>query len=124
MTTTRHGGVDTSVGVPTEQEAPGGSAVPPGPEAAFGATDDTDPDTDEAPTAEASSTDDADGHVCPVGFCPIGMAVNATGEIKPEAIGHLLVAGRELLLAAKAVVESRADEVDEAVSRFQKIDIG
>lgn len=74
--------------------------------------------------ASPSPSEEASGHVCPVGFCPIGMAVNSVGQVKPEAMGHLLVAGRELLLAAKAVVEARSDEVDEAVTRFQKIDIG
>ncbi|MEX0754095.1 MAG: hypothetical protein WD206_04915 [Actinomycetota bacterium] len=68
------------------------------------------------------------GHVCPVGFCPIGAAVNSLGAVRPDAMAHLLVAGREFLLAARAVVDARADEVDEAVdeavNRFQKIDIG
>ncbi len=63
-------------------------------------------------------------HVCPVGFCPIGATVNATGAVRPEAIGHLLAAGRELLLAARAVMDPRTEEVDSAVSDFRKIDIG
>jgi hypothetical protein len=82
---------------------------------------------DGAPS-ESETPPEGDGdraaHVCPVGFCPIGAAVNATGAVRPEAIDHLLAAGRELLLAARAVVDTRSDEVDSAVADFRKIDIG
>ena len=72
---------------------------------------------------EEGAPEREDAHVCPVGFCPIGMAVNSLGEVRPDAMGHLLVAGRELLLAARAVVDARADEVGDAVTRLEKIDI-
>ena len=35
-----------------------------------------------------------DGQVCTVGFCPICLAVTAVQPLKPEAIEHLLNAGR------------------------------
>jgi hypothetical protein len=50
------------------------------------------------------------GQVCTVGFCPICMAVTAVQPLKPEAIEHLLNAGREFLLAMSAVIGARADE--------------
>jgi hypothetical protein len=84
--------------------------------------------TSDTDRPEASTDADAAGadtsHICPVGFCPIGAAVNAAGTVRPDAVGHLLVAGRELLLAARAVIDDRADEVDRAVRNLEKIDIG
>lgn len=51
-----------------------------------------------------------EGQVCTVGFCPICLAVTAVQPLKPEAIEHLLNAGREFLLAMSAVLGARADE--------------
>ena len=48
--------------------------------------------------------------VCTVGFCPICLAVTAVQPLKPEAVEHLLNAGREFLLAMTAVMGARADE--------------
>ncbi|MEX2274532.1 MAG: hypothetical protein WEA10_03060 [Actinomycetota bacterium] len=115
MTTTRHDGTHPSAAQPNGHETTDADGVVSGSEPTQSGTSDAGTD---------APSDAAESHVCPVGFCPIGMAVNSAGQVKPEAIGHLLVAGRELLLAAKAVVEARSDEVDEAVTRFQKIDIG
>jgi hypothetical protein len=66
------------------------------------------------------------GHVCNVAFCPIGLALTAVQPMKPEVVEHLLVAGRELFLAAKAMIEVRADDLakDGGPSTFEKIDIG
>ena len=66
------------------------------------------------------------GHVCNVAFCPIGLALSAVQPMKPDVSEHLLLAGREFFLAAKAVMDSRADELrkDDASSTFEKIDIG
>lgn len=47
--------------------------------------------------------------VCSVGFCPVALLLTATQQVRPEAIEHLLAAGRELLLAAKAVLDARAE---------------
>lgn len=65
-------------------------------------------------------------HVCNVAFCPIGLALTAVQPMKPDVVEHLLVAGRELFLAAKALLEVRADDLDGggAASAFEKIDIG
>ena len=62
--------------------------------------------------AQASGTGaHAEGEqVCTVGFCPICLAVTAVQPLKPEAVEHLLNAGREFLLAMTAVLGARADE--------------
>ena len=61
--------------------------------------------------------------VCPVGFCPIGFALTATDQVRPEVVEHLLAAGREFLLAMKAFVDARADAFQRS-SPLEKIDIG
>jgi hypothetical protein len=77
-----------------------------------------------APEADAPSG--AGPHVCTVALCPICFAVSAIQPLAPEVIEHLVKAGAELLLAVKAVVESRADQVrpekDEG-RRLERIDI-
>jgi hypothetical protein len=65
-------------------------------------------------------------HVCDVAFCPIGLALTAVQPMRPDVVEHLLVAGREFFLAAKALLEVRADDLgpDGGSSTFEKIDIG
>ena len=65
------------------------------------------------------------GPVCTVGFCPICLAVTAVQPLKPEAVEHLLNAGRELLLAMTAVMGARADETGgkEKAPTLTRIDI-
>lgn len=64
-----------------------------------------------------------DGHLCTVGFCPIGMALTTMEKARPDAVQHLLLAGREFLLAAKAVIDARAEDLA-GKDRLQKIDVG
>jgi hypothetical protein len=71
---------------------------------------------------EAPSANDADG-VCPVSLCPIGMALSAMQGTKPDAVAHLLSAGREFLLAAKAVLDARAEEAGGSRT-LERIEIG
>jgi hypothetical protein len=80
---------------------------------------------DSAPTPDPS-TGSAAGHVCDVAFCPIGLAISAVQPLRPDAVEHLLVAGRELFLAMRTIVDARADQFgDEGRgSTFEKIDIG
>ena len=63
--------------------------------------------------------------VCTVGFCPICLAVTAVQPLNPEAVEHLLNAGREFLLAMTAVLGARADEAggSEAAPTLTRIDI-
>ena len=51
------------------------------------------------------------GTVCSVAFCPICATVAALGELKPEVIDHLMVAGREFLLAVRALIDSRLESM-------------
>ncbi|MGH2671509.1 MAG: hypothetical protein ACRDHC_00875 [Actinomycetota bacterium] len=58
------------------------------------------------------TTDPDDGRpVCTVAFCPICMAVTTAQTVAPDAVEHLLNAAREFLLAARAVVDARADDL-------------
>ena len=47
--------------------------------------------------------------ICQVAFCPFCMAVTALAEVKPEVMEHLLLAGREVLLAVRAVIDARLE---------------
>ena len=60
--------------------------------------------------------------VCPVGFCPIGFALSATDQVRPEVVEHLLAAGREFILAMKAFLDARAEGMGRT-SPIEKIDI-
>ena len=93
--------------------------------------DDTtqEPKQEEVPPESASSTGPASadpGHVCNVAFCPIGLALTAVQPLKPDVVEHLLLAGREFFLAAKALMDVRADDLskDGGSPTFEKIDIG
>jgi hypothetical protein len=73
----------------------------------------TKPEADEAP---------APGPICPVGFCPVGMALTFGEQVRPEVVEHLLAAGRELLLAMKAVVDARVEGF-ERTSSLERVTI-
>jgi hypothetical protein len=49
---------------------------------------------------------------CNVAFCPICLMVTTIGDIRPELVEHLLLAGRELLLAARSVIDARLETMD------------
>lgn len=61
-------------------------------------------------------------HVCPVGFCPIGMVLTVAGHARPEAVEHLVAAGREFMLALSSVMSARAEDLSRQ-SPIEKIDI-
>ena len=48
----------------------------------------------------------AQGHVCTVAFCPICLAVTAVQPLKPDAVEHLLNAGREFLLDEFSIADA------------------
>jgi len=60
---------------------------------------------DRVPGAEGR----AGAHVCPVAFCPVGMALTFAEASRPEVVQHLMAAGQELLLAVKAMIDARAE---------------
>lgn len=59
---------------------------------------------------------------CPVAFCPVGMLMTLAGQARPEVVEHLMAAGRELVLAASAFMNARADEVGQK-ARLEKIQV-
>jgi hypothetical protein len=54
------------------------------------------------------------GHVCPVAFCPVGMALTFAEAARPEVVQHLMAAGQELLLAVKAMIDARAEAMSDS----------
>lgn len=67
--------------------------------------------------------EEPEAQVCPVAFCPIGLTLNTVNRGSPEAVQHLLVAARELLLAAKGVIDTRAADVSGTRSKLERIEI-
>jgi hypothetical protein len=63
-----------------------------------------------------------DARACPVGFCPIGMFLTVSGSARPEAVEHLIAAGREFMLALSAVINTRAEDLGRT-SELEKIDL-
>jgi hypothetical protein len=82
---------------------------------------------DESPAGADVHTGPADpaAPVCSVAFCPFCMLVTAVGEARPELVEHLLLAGREMLLAARAVIDARLETMDERDkgNRLERISI-
>jgi hypothetical protein len=78
----------------------------------------------ETESGAASAT--ATSHVCPVAFCPIGMALTSIQGAGPEVLDHLLAAAREFLLAARAVIDARAADFEGGARAggLEKIEIG
>lgn len=66
----------------------------------------------EAPRTEGRDGETRDGHVCPVAFCPIGMALSSVQQAGPDVIDHLLAAAGEFFLAARAVMDARGSDFD------------
>jgi len=58
-----------------------------------------------------------------VAFCPVCTAVTAFGEARPDLLEHLLVAGREMLLAFRALIDARLDGSGEAPSKLERLTI-
>jgi hypothetical protein len=108
----------------TRGASPEGDGGPSRP-AAAGAEDEVDVEEFEriAGEAEGAAGDHAGSHVCSVAFCPISMALSAVEGARPDAVEHLLAAGREFLLATKAVLDARAAQSGSGSTRLEKIDI-
>ncbi len=69
-------------------------------------------------TARSSTPDEgthaaqARDHVCNVAFCPIGLALSTMQGAAPDVMEHLLKAAQEFLLAARAVIDNRAKDLE------------
>jgi hypothetical protein len=94
-----------------------------------------------AETGETMATDDsgAGPRASECQFCPFCQALAALREARPEAVEHLVKAGAELLLAARALLEGSAEAAgspapgrrrprpapgDVAGNGLQRIDVG
>ena len=66
-----------------------------------------------SPAAPAASPPTpSHGAVCSIGMCPICTLVTAFGDVRPELTEHLLLAGREILLALKVLIDARLQSED------------
>jgi hypothetical protein len=66
-----------------------------------------------------------DGHVCTVTFCPICLAVTAGQTVRPDAVEHLLAAGREFMLALSSILGARGEGTgrEQPTATLTRIDI-
>jgi hypothetical protein len=53
-------------------------------------------------------------------FCPLCQAMAALRSARPEAVEHLVKAGAELLLAAKALLDGHAEPAGEPAPRRRR----
>lgn len=81
------------------------------------------PETPRRPTKKAEETQPEQGPVCPVALCPVGMFLTVTGDLRPEVVEHLLKAGRELMLATRALLDSRLQGPKGDGPRLEKIEV-
>jgi hypothetical protein len=93
------------------------------------------PEPASAPDATEAPADGSELHggasPCPVAWCPVCITVGAVQPIRPDVVEHLLKAGTEMLLAFRAVVDARADDVtgasdegDGGSTKLEKIELG
>jgi hypothetical protein len=75
----------------------------------------------EPPAAEARS--EPSGPICQVAMCPICTTVMLLGDIQPELMGHLLAAGREMLLAMRTIIDLRLQEPPAPPKTIQRLHI-
>jgi len=61
--------------------------------------------------------------ICSVAFCPTCTAVSAFGEARPDLLEHLLVAGREVLLALRALIDARLEGSGESPTKLERLTI-
>jgi hypothetical protein len=61
--------------------------------------------------------------LCSVTFCPICTAVTAFGDARPDLMDHLLVAGREMLLALRALIDARLEGAGERQAKLERLKI-
>ena len=61
--------------------------------------------------------------ICSVAFCPICAAVTAFGEARPDLVDHLLMAGREMLLAIRALIDARLEGAGEGPAKLEHVTV-
>jgi hypothetical protein len=73
-------------------------------------------------TRRSAVTEDG-SPICSVAFCPICAAVTAFGDARPDLVEHLLVAGREMLLAIRALIDARLEGAAERPMKLERLKI-
>jgi hypothetical protein len=60
---------------------------------------------------------------CTVALCPICAVVTSLGEAAPELAAHLALAGRELLVALRSLIDARLQTLDapEPATRLERV---
>jgi len=61
--------------------------------------------------------------LCSVSFCPICLAVTTAAEIRPDFVGHLVSAGREFLLALRAAIDARLEDLEPPTPTLERLTI-
>jgi hypothetical protein len=74
------------------------------------------------PKKPKESSEPPTEHICPVGFCPVGMFLTISERARPEAVEHLVAAGREFMLALAAILNARVDDLGRT-SQIEKIEL-
>ena len=73
---------------------------------------------------DATPTDSATPPLCTIAFCPICTFVTAVGEVRPELVDHLIVASREVLMAARALIDARLQGMPPPPPKMERLTIG
>lgn len=85
------------------------------------------PKSEPAPEEAAGRDSGERPPVCTVAFCPLCMVVTAAQGAAPDTVEHLLKAAREFFLAARAVIDVRADHLEgdrkPGPTKLEKIEI-
>jgi hypothetical protein len=61
--------------------------------------------------------------ICSVAFCPICTVVTALGEVRPDLMEHLLMAGREVLLGVRALIDARLEGSESTPTKMEHLTI-
>jgi hypothetical protein len=83
-----------------------------------------------APPSSADGAGDAEvatgpqPPLCSIAFCPICTFVTAVGDVRPELVEHLVLASREVLLAARALIDARLEGMPPPSSKLERLTIG
>jgi hypothetical protein len=77
-----------------------------------------------AAEAEGPAEGAAPPPLCGVTFCPICTFVTAVGEVRPELVEHLVLATREVLLAARALIDARLEGMAAPSPKMERLTIG
>jgi hypothetical protein len=60
---------------------------------------------------------------CTVAFCPICATVTAVGQARPDLVEHVLMAGREMLLALRALIDARLEGGGDGSTKLERLTI-